>query len=775
MCFPESDGGHSYLAAREIFNPKSIAHLLFRNTVAESFEAVAAGQATYAVVPFYNSITQWDGATLKALATGGYEVFAQVCMPTSYVLVAHTDYIDEFLQTYASVKDLGPDASPEDKAKIYTRFLTRIYVGAHADEQYRGRLIRPDLKNSTVELSRNPLRILEELCRSDQMMQMMKYGRSEQTSGKNSDRSGGSIMLGTQTRVVDTVHAPAALVAAGLLDAPGDPDGWDQPGSLGEIVSLLRKLLVLLNVYSFGAPDLPENTTQYLLIGRRGEAAPAKDALTLPATVTTRIMTMVRPVVKKSSADQWLKPFNDISRIVKQYGFVFDRAPITVSSAKSATFLYEGGKVKDGILASPGSILGWLFGEGPGFTGKDRTMRKLLEKKPSDKPVDGRFFLGEYPSWCYQGLDPKPGDNSRCCAEPHATASAEADPFPQIFQWLVGSLIALTIAGLVAMFLWCPLTGACGTSSFRPQELQIIPPTNVPSDAQQTPPATQPPADNSSLPPGTSTQAPGTSSQPPALAPSTTAPVSEPPQPSTYPGVTGPATSPSNSSQPSGTSSVAPNTSLSTPSQPSSTSSVALAPAKPPVSEPAQPSSYPGVKGPTTRPSTAQPSGTSSVAPALTPPSVSSHPGVAQTPATPKSTAPLTPASPATTAAQPPRLGPIPVFHVAFFEGKSNLTSDAMNALASAASQVKQMGRPAKIRAIALGPKEADETWNRRRLAIEDELVRQGVPRNQIITARAGSQLLVTIRPANTPAPASTGKRAALELDSVKDPMMGDY
>ncbi|NOT40600.1 MAG: hypothetical protein HOP13_08920, partial [Alphaproteobacteria bacterium] len=470
-----------------MLNPKSVAHLIFRNTVAESFEAVAAGQATFAVVPSYNSITQWDGATLKALATGGYEVFAQVCMPTSYVLVAHQDYIDEFLQTYTSIKELGDNPSPEEKAKIYTRFLTRIYVGAHADEQYRGRLIRPDLKNSTVELSRNPLRILEELCRSDQMMQMMKVGRVGNES--RGDRSGGGIYLQTaqQTRVIDTVQAPAALVAAGLLDAPGDPDGWDQPGSLGEIVSLLRKLLVLLNVYSFGAPDLPENTTQYLLIGRRGETMPAKDALKLPATVTTRIMTMVRPLVKKSSADQWLKPFNDISRIARQFGFVFDRAPVTVSSAKSATFLYEGGKLKDGVLPSPGGILAWLFGDAPsGFSGKERTLRKLLEKKPSDKPADGRFFLGEYPSWCYQGIDAKPGDTSRCCDEPHAVTAAAADPvFDNFFQWIMGGLIALTIAGLLAMFLYCPLTGACGTSTFRPQELQIVPPANVPSDAQQ--------------------------------------------------------------------------------------------------------------------------------------------------------------------------------------------------------------------------------------------------------------------------------------------------
>ena len=687
-----------------MLNPKSVAHLIFRNTVAESFEAVAAGQANYAVVPFYNSITQSDGATLKALASGHFEVFAQVCMPTSYVLVAHTDYIDEFLQTYGSIKELGDDPSPEDKAKIYTRFLTRIYVGAHADEQYRGRLIRPDLKNSTVELSRNPLRVLEELCRSDQMMQMMKYGRTgnQETRG---DRSGGGIYLGTatQTRVVETVQAPAALVAAGLLDAPGDPEGWDQPGSLGEIVSLLRKLLVLLNVYSFGAPDLPENTTQYLMIGRRGEAAPPKDALTLPATVTTRIMTMIRPIGKKSSADQWLRPFNEISRIAKQFGFVFDRAPVTVASAKSASFLYEGGKLKDAILASPVNILAWLFGEGPSFTGKGRTLRKLLEKKPADKPSDSRYFLGEYPSWCYQGIDPKPGETSRCCDEPHAVASAEADPiFSDVFQWLIGGLIALTIAGLMAMFLYCPITGACGSSSFRPQDLQIVPPTSVPSEAQ---PATQPP------PSDTTSQPPGASPQTPSLAPTTT---------------------------------------------------------NPPVSEPATPSSYPGVKPPATPATSSQPSG---------------YPGVAQGPVVPKqeppkSTAPLTPASPAISPAQPPRFEParpIPVFHVAFFEGKANLTTDSMNALASAASQVIQMGRPAKIRAVALGPKEDDETWRRRRLSIEDELVRQGVPRNQITTSRAGSQLLITIRPATTPAPASTGKRAALELDSVKDPMMGDY
>lgn len=668
-----------------MLNPKSVAHLLFRNTVAESFEAVAAGQATYAVVPYYNSITQTDGATLKALGSGQFEVFAQVCMPTSYVLVAHTDYIDEFLRTYTSIKELGDDPSPEDKAKIYTRFLTRIYVGAHADEQYRGRLIRPDLKNSTVELSRNPLRVLEELSRSDQMTQMMKVGRDSRP-----DKGGIYLGGGQQVLVRDTVQAPAALVAAGLLDAPGDPDGWDQPGSLGEIVALLRKLLVLLNVYSFGAPDLPENTTQYLLVGRRGDAAPPKDALKLPATVTTRIMTMVRPAGKKSSADQWLKPFNDLSRIARQHGFVFDRAPVTVSSAKSAAFLYEGGKLKDGALISPFRLFDWLFGESTSFVGgKDRTLRKMLEKKPSDKPDApgnfNRYFLGEYPSWCY-GVNLKPGETSRCCDEPHDTVATSTDVTAPFFQYVIWTLVALTALGLIGMLLYCPLTGTCGAPTFRPPDPRVLEqPTQPPAPEQpapQTPPAIVP--DNGTKPPA-----------------------SEPLKPA-YPGLGGPS--------------------------------------KPPLSEPVAPPAYPGLNQP----------------PKQEPKS---------------STAPLTPVTPSTVPAQPPRVEaarPQPVFHVAFFHDKANLTTDSMNALASAASQVIQMGRPAKVRAVSLGPKETDELWNRRRLRIEDELVRQGVPRNQITSARAGSQLIFTLRPASQPAP-GPGKRAALELDQVKDPLMGDY
>ena len=62
-----------------MLDPASIAHLIFRNTVSESLEAVSTGQANYAVVPSYNSITQWDGATMKALSSGAYEGIGRYC------------------------------------------------------------------------------------------------------------------------------------------------------------------------------------------------------------------------------------------------------------------------------------------------------------------------------------------------------------------------------------------------------------------------------------------------------------------------------------------------------------------------------------------------------------------------------------------------------------------------------------------------------------------------------------------------------------------------
>src|SRR5262245_30046174 len=112
-----------------MLEPGNIAHLIFKNTVADSLDAVAAGQANYAVVPAYNSITQWDGATLKALASGTFEIYASVCMPTSYVLVAHKDYMQEFVSAYLAMREPNnPNLTQEDAAKIYTRFLTRIHV-----------------------------------------------------------------------------------------------------------------------------------------------------------------------------------------------------------------------------------------------------------------------------------------------------------------------------------------------------------------------------------------------------------------------------------------------------------------------------------------------------------------------------------------------------------------------------------------------------------------------------------------------------------------------
>jgi hypothetical protein len=287
VSFAESDGGHSYLAARAMLKPDKVAHLVFRTSVADSLDAVASGQAHFAVVPAYNTITQWEGATLKALATGAFEIYAQVCMPTSYVLVAHKDYMFEFVNAYLNLREPNLDPTAEEAAKIYTRFLTRIFVGAQADEQYRGRLVRPDLSHAPIELSRNPLRILEEMSRSELFKAMAaaapnaRYGLGGYQQGPlPSNMSGGTVNIGatpvlTQQPInitapaagpvplMEMLQAPAALVAEGLLSAPGDPEGWDQPGSLGEIVGLLRKLLVLLNVYSFGAPDLPENKTQY--------------------------------------------------------------------------------------------------------------------------------------------------------------------------------------------------------------------------------------------------------------------------------------------------------------------------------------------------------------------------------------------------------------------------------------------------------------------------------------------------------------------------------
>jgi outer membrane protein OmpA-like peptidoglycan-associated protein len=669
VSFAESDGGHSYLAARAMLEPSSIAHLIFRTTVVDSLEAVAAGQANYAIVPSYNSITQWEGATLKALATGQFEIYAQVCMPTSFVLVAHKDYLHEFVSAYLHLREPNLEPTAEEAAKIYTRFLTKIYVGAQADEQYRGRLIRPDMTQATIELSRNPLRILEQMSRQELFKAMAaqapaaRYGAFQPQQGLPPNVSGGTINIGatpvlsqpappmTATPLLDTLQAPAALVAAGLLDAPGDPEGWDQPGSLGEIVALLRKLLVLLNVYSFGSPDLPENKTQYLLVGRRGQNIPA-DAIRAPAAAPTRIMSLVRPTLKKSSADQWMRPRNLLSRRARDHGYVFDRPPIMLSPGNQRVFLFEGGKPRDGVTPYPLGLLERFFNsmadrfearDKTGAKPKDKSLRKALERKPDAKLKDDTpekyevSFLGQYQTWCH---DLSPGASCWCCEEAHAEKD-EAVGLGPLLQFLIAGLVALVALALIILPIYCSFTGACNWFGEAPPRFEPTPP-----------------------------------------------PIQTAPPPTTAP------------TQPTGTA---------------------------PTTTPAPPSTYPGV--------------------------------------TPQASAPSAP--PVVAAPQPP-----PVFHVAFFEGKANLTPEAMDALASAAHQALHMNRVAQLRLEALGPRETDgDLWRRRLNAVRDELVRFGVPANRI--RHQGTGPYVVIIGANAPRPSAMRRRVRQELDMVPDPMSG--
>ncbi|MBL9096763.1 MAG: hypothetical protein JNK07_07530 [Alphaproteobacteria bacterium] len=538
VSFAESDGGHSYLAARAMLEPSSVAHLIFRTSVADTLDAVTSGQANFAVVPAYNTITQWEGATLKALASGQFEIYAQVCMPTSYVLVAHKDYMQEFVNTYISLREPGLEATAEDAAKIYTRFLTRIFVGAQADEQYRGRLVRPDLKHAAIELSRNPLRILEEMSRSELLKALAAQSAVARNFGGGfgfggyqqgplpSHVSGGSINVGTAPvmsaqpitvgpapqpmALMDSLQAPAALVAAGLLDAPGDPEGWDQPGSLGEIVSLLRKLLVLLNVYSFGAPDLPENKTQYLLIGRRGQPAPV-NAVRAPAAAPTRIMTLVRPSGKKSSADLWLRPRELLTRRARDHGYVFDRPPLMLSPGSQRAFLFEGGKPKDGVSPNPLGLaerfvdwLGSVFAPAPDAKEKakapDKSLRKAIEKKQEGKPKDDSpekfdvMFLGQYQTWC---VEPAAGNSCWCCEEAHVHKHLEESGVGlwPLTQFLVAALVALTALALIITPIYCTMTGACWSSEPQPTfEPRVIAPPPAPTDTATAPAPTVKPA-----------------------------------------------------------------------------------------------------------------------------------------------------------------------------------------------------------------------------------------------------------------------------------------
>jgi outer membrane protein OmpA-like peptidoglycan-associated protein len=540
VSFAESDGGHSYLAARAMLEPNQVGHLIFRNTVSESLDALIGGQANFAVVPFYNSITQWDGATVKALASGQFEIFAQTCMQTSYVLAAHREHINMALQLYATERGIPtetlpdftrlddwikqrvddyrikfPSASPEDykrteereiesakdALKTYTRLLTTIYVGAQADEQYRGRLLRPDMNKVDIDLTRNPLRVLEEVNRNDLMKSMARSVGPQPQPVYPQNVSGGSIPLnfgfGPQPQLKD-FKGPAALVAKGLMDAPGNQEGWDKPGSLGEIVALLRKLQVLLDVYSFGPPDLPDNKTQYLLLGRKGEKTrPDFSAIHGAHTAPLRTMALIRGNPKAHGKDIWLTPREELrKRVERTLHVVYDRPPMMVSPTGRTVFLQEGGVLKP-LLGVHGSLKD--LGE---------KLKKAVERKPpeggwSSGPSNSRLdaaFLGVYPTWSADE-----SCNGWIC-EP-AGAKPEAPP-PFIFLWLLKNLpLLLLLLALIGGLFYSYVTwrDACieSDSAWCTGHVdweKIFPPAPPPSEPPPIPPPAGPPPETAPPP-----------------------------------------------------------------------------------------------------------------------------------------------------------------------------------------------------------------------------------------------------------------------------------
>ena len=111
------------------------------------------------------------------------------------------------------------------------------------------------------------------------------------------------------------------------------------------------------------------------------------------------------------------------------------------------------------------------------------------------------------------------------------------------------------------------------------------------------------------------------------------------------------------------------------------------------------------------------------------------------------------------------------VFHAAFFEAKSNLTRETLNALTAAAGQAVQLNKPVNIRIVALGARETDENlWRRRLYAVKDELVRLGVPFDRIRSEGAGP-FIVMIKPNEPPRPRSARQRLTYDLDSIDDPL----
>ncbi len=556
VSFAESDGGHSYLAARAMLEPSQVGHLVFRNTVSETLDALIAGQSNFAVVPFYNSITQWDGATVKALATGQFEIFAQTCMPTSYVLAAHREHINIALQLYATERNIPPEslpdftqlddwlkrkfdrygvenpqATPEDRKKFedrelesakdalktYTRLLTTIYVGPQADEQYRGRLLRPDMNKVDIDLTRNPLRVLEEVNRSDLMKSMARSQGPQPQPIYPQNMSGGSVPLNFgfgPTPLLKDFKGPAALVAKGLMEAPGSQEGWDKPGSLGEIVTLLRKLQVLLDVYSFGPPDLPDNKTQYLLLARKGEKVrPNFQAIAGAHDAPLRTMALIRGNPKAVGKDIWLKPREELHRRTERpLGVVYDRAPLMVSPTGRTVFLQEGGKLK--------SLLG--HGDIKEFAEK---LKKAVERKPGEgggwsnnniSRLDASF-LGVYPTWSADEIC-----NGWLC-EPAGPHRPEYKPGPILLwlqkNWPLLLLLLLLITGIVySANSWraaCEQSDSAWCTGHVDWQ-KIFPPAPPPSE-----PPVAPPPSETAPPPAT---APDTSGPPPHAYPTDTSP-----------------------------------------------------------------------------------------------------------------------------------------------------------------------------------------------------------------------------------------------------------
>ena len=173
---------------------------------------------------------------------------------------------------------------------------------------------------------------------------------------------------------------------------------------------------------------------------------------------------------------------------------------------------------------------------------------------------------------------------------------------------------------------------------------------------------------------------------------------------------------------------------------------------------------------------TRQPEPPMVVAP-IKPPPVVHAPSISRPPPKPIESAPIK-APPVPLAPPPPRVEapkPPPMFHVAFFADKSNLTSDSMNVLASAASQSIQQNRTVNVRIFSLTGRETDDDlWRRRLYAVKDELVRLGVPANRIRQEGAGPPYLLTIRSNQPKQSSSQRQRVTTDVDAIPDPMAGD-